>query len=405
MFSIEKLKATFKPFQYPSRQSEKYMDIENFKDYELFYCFAYELAIRNSEIKKELNNYIEYYYKVQENPTITYDKNTEKFDFNKLYAFGFDDFSIKYYMFREEANKFDELENLLHQDLCDMCQNEIDYPGTVPVNFISVVNLFNKNFIGGSIHQGISFQLNGYDNPISEKLIFCNGFYDDNGIYRDDKGLYSTNANDLFERTPIDIKKQKNIMTTLSLTYCRPSLKPLSNHHQTFININLNHSLEKNQAILKQIYQIQNIRKESNLIDELIKAADLFFASEEENDQKLQNPIKRKKNLQIYFATVIWIYDVKQLFSAFRGRLKKIKEAALKEINSENNRFHTDANDRRQQREDLSIWYKEQNSIVNLDLKLYDHLFDKEPNRSSQINDIRTIANKLIEKKRYLSLL
>ena len=44
----------------PQRDDSNYKEIEEFQDYELTNCIAYEMAIRNTELKKLLKKIVQY---------------------------------------------------------------------------------------------------------------------------------------------------------------------------------------------------------------------------------------------------------------------------------------------------------------------------------------------------------
>ncbi len=104
----------------PSRTDNQYTDIEEFKEYELTYCIAYEMAIRNNKVQKLIKSYIkdelkkyfidlhslysEYHLKRQNN-------------YNELRKFFINPHSLylKYHFFTQEEQKKETFIKKIHQ--------------------------------------------------------------------------------------------------------------------------------------------------------------------------------------------------------------------------------------------------------------------------------------------------
>jgi guanylate kinase len=94
-----------KLYDLPSRDDIKYIEIENFKDYEFSSCLAYELAIRNEKVKEELecfsnhykNEHTSYIQQLLEQGSHLNSDIEKDYDFTILNEYGFNEDSIAYY--------------------------------------------------------------------------------------------------------------------------------------------------------------------------------------------------------------------------------------------------------------------------------------------------------------------
>ena len=70
---------------YPKRSDEIYKEIENFKDYELTQCVAYEMAIRNEDNLKKIN-FLEEYYNDNKKEIFAFTKVKESILYKEKYS-------------------------------------------------------------------------------------------------------------------------------------------------------------------------------------------------------------------------------------------------------------------------------------------------------------------------------
>ncbi len=140
---------------YPNRKDAIYKEIDNFMDHEISNCMAYELAIRNIEIREELKKYIKYYEMEYE------EQIKDEYDFSKLLNYGFTYDAINYYMFKLKIPEHDKVKNYNHHELCSFFKRYQSAYDKEPLRYKdhqyrSLISLYDHSFQSGQYLEGLS---------------------------------------------------------------------------------------------------------------------------------------------------------------------------------------------------------------------------------------------------------
>lgn len=147
-------------FELPEIYDPKYLEIDDFKDYEYNNNIAYEFAIRNNKVLQALEKFEKQFQKYEKehqdlSQLVDY-INMDHFRF--LQEAGFDLFAMTYWLFKKRANQVHELSNLTNDELCERCsdvlnkkENHVLYEKVKPL-----LILFNPAFESGKILEGLS---------------------------------------------------------------------------------------------------------------------------------------------------------------------------------------------------------------------------------------------------------
>jgi len=428
MIPIYNFKYDFDEYKLPNLFHSKYNDIENFENYEISNCVAYELAIRNSNFQKRVIEYDNFLLeldkaiiKTRETRDMAYVENLY-FDKQIFYDLGFDDYAIDYYKFRKEAGKIDKLQNLSHLDLCDFCLKNKFKTESLDEKIQLVIQKYNHNFHRETF-QGISCRYmkkyldavnyeihevnirDGYFNDMvnDEKLASISNINGDPFIKKE--GLYSYPTDDEFDLSPVEYQTMSdNILPTISLLYKRPPLSIVTNNKHIYAEINLKLSDEEIIENIKRILEIKKTREASLIHRNILDSSNMFFKDYVEHEKPKKT---KKKNLQKYYKNLIYVYDTFLLFDRYCLDINKKFEEGMLLLVHEDNKFNTYPEDRKKQKNELINW---KNNMIDKK-RVYDLLYveltnnDYAPSGTHMINDMLTVAKKLIDEEEYKFLI
>jgi len=426
LFDVYLFIQNFEDFELPSRQINKYTEIEEFGDYELSNNVAYELGSRNKDLHNELIKYIDH-NKRHDNKIIEYKQSTtnkvfhfKSFDYTKIFKYGFNEFSILYLWFREEAKNDKDTKDLSHNELLRFCKTHGNFHQGPQENkyktLLSKYLLIYKYF-DNDIVQDISSKLIKINDEIYNINIFDGSYYDKNSdnpynltevsknTYLFKQGIYIY-QDDIFNRKllPLGHKSYDEIKPTISLIYTRPIMKNPYMNKRTYAEINFNLEEDEILSNIKRMIEINTSSNDVSLKQKILDASDLFF----EEYKEYKKPKKIKKNdLKIYYANMLYAYDTMELFNIYLTKLDEEFKKGLEKIKSEENQWGTDGIMRRRQKEELEEWKKIKGRKKYIHDEIYKILFDEEfaPNGSHEVNTLLGLGKELIEGKQYRFLI
>jgi type I restriction enzyme M protein len=177
-------------FALPVREDIKYKDIENFKAYELSYCIANEMAIRNKTIEKQIRKF---YYLENLVPELSFTKLTKKID-NSYIA---NNLKNKYLIsvYHCEINYFGELSSI---EYSKDKQNDLFGYNEVPIDSLLKRRLHLNNNEKNELE---TYQKIDFKNIMSDRN--PDGFKLSQEYNNDEEGYYSSIIPD-FHRKLID---------------------------------------------------------------------------------------------------------------------------------------------------------------------------------------------------------
>jgi len=245
----------------PNRDDNIYKDIENFKSYELTYCVAYEMAIRNKEIIKKIENYLN-----SGNDKVITSSDDEYIELEK---FGFSHESLAYYSNAKKG---------LYKVLTALQKS-------------SLITIYNQDALIIK-DENITEQKDSINN------ITITTERTDQLIATEDK-LYTLNPNHPMQEVPFE-NISKGYTPNLSYTLARPKLK--FRESKIFnIDINLNIPIKENIGYLKQILSTYEKDKKT------IKTYQDYFNDKILEDIELPNGQKKAKAEK--YADWFFAYD------------------------------------------------------------------------------------------------
>jgi hypothetical protein len=426
---------------YPDRKDLIYREMDAFEDHEISNCFAYELAIRNLDIQKELQLYENYLEKVKKAQPYNSKSDTEEidnFNINKLLNYGFNIDALDYYIFIKAAKNDSRLKKYSSNELCEFFESKLSRINNQYENILSLYKhkLFKKGY---------------YTETISCKFIERkDGTIEFIHIIND--GLHTgktTNSSD--NPTPLltHEKFKTTVMPSLSISMSRPLMKNNNpDQHARFnIEVNMQSSEEEIVAYIRAVKASYNLQQaESNKLQQDIDEVKSSFLNEIYDDDSLEIKKKKKKhnslvNMMGTFAyshnkigiesisellyqafepekkhsklrtkkikqqltDALFIYDSMKIYENFELELQNKYDKALKTINAET--FHSDGSDREVARISLKQEMNEytQENKSKFQKNLYKKIRPKKPLPKDRypIKDTYTIAKNLIEKEKY----
>jgi hypothetical protein len=251
-------------FELPEMNADKYLEIDDFKDYEYKNNIAYEFAIRNDKVQQSLERFekkfLEYEKEHQDLSHLVDYINMD--DFRFLQESGFDLFAMTYWLFKKRASQDDQLAHLKNDELCIRCNNVSIYKESHAryKNIKPLLILFNPAFESGKILEGLSckyIKLKGEN--ITEVRKASNGRI----IYLDEKDPVWNTTGWSSEIHPDDI--ENDILPSIRCSFKRPFMRSL--HYNATFNVQVNLEMDINSIIdyMKKLKNEYNDR--ANLID------------------------------------------------------------------------------------------------------------------------------------------
>jgi hypothetical protein len=310
----------------PNRSNPIYKEIEQFKDYELTDCIAYEMAIRNEEIINKINLF-----------NTTFPNNLESLA---------EDLKVNFYLSKDiiyEIPKFEEYieSKITLESIEDGAEKLLKYLQSN--NLLRYIPQFRKH---------VSKDLNNL--TIEELLEYKNFFFfygeKDNikyncGIFNDLDLSIVPKEFLLIQKD--NIKKNGKIDSNF---FSRPKLHIPKDIDKT-IDLKINPNLPKDELIA----YISKIKDEYDEDNSIIKNSLELLGEELDKSEKMKSKAlpkdkeKRKKTM----ADAFYIYDTWKILEIhYAEKTKELKEKLEKEIQSIKNNLNYDKYDRKSKIDD-----------------------------------------------------
>lgn len=414
--------------------------MDAFEDHEISNCFAYELAIRNLDIQKELQLYENYLEKVKNVQPYNSKSDTEEidnFNINKLLNYGFTMDALDYYIFIKAAKNDSKLNKYSSNELCEFCESKLSRNSS---QYQNIISLHRESFKKGYYTEAISCKFIEKNDGTIEFIHIIN-----DGLHTGKTKNASDNPTPLLTHE----KFQTTVMPSLSITMNRPLMKNNNpDQHARFnIEVNMQSSEEEIVAYIRAIKASYNLQQaESNKLKLDIDEIQSGFLNEICNDDSIEIKQKKKKHnslvnmlgafayshnkigiesisellYQVFepeekhsklitkkikqqLTDALFIYDSMKIYENFELELQNKYNEALKAINAKT--FYLNGNDREIKRKELLNERKDltHENKSKFQKNLYKKIRPKNPLPKDKypIKDTYSIAKNLIEKENY----
>lgn len=272
----------------PKRDDPQYIEIENFEEYELTNCIAYEMVIRNDEFTKGKKELSALYNKFHNFSSLCY-QNYQK-EFNKIYK------NNKFYTSREEEHNayMEEFNKYMDSEFKDETEYCKEWKRLEKI-WEKLLMQFEYNF-GLIFFTESDFKNNKKRHQLNhgllESYVHATNKKTGESFYLDK----SSNVNEVV----YGVKKITEIKgeSFSNIVMARPRLK-FPNMKQTFIELNMALSLKEKRAYLNKIQKIFDEQPE------IIKTAFDIFEDELNISSNKKNILSNTEKI----ADMFFLYD------------------------------------------------------------------------------------------------
>lgn len=276
------------------RSEQQYIDIENFNDYELTNCIAFEMIIRNNIILKELESYIDVMSTLYENPSNIFNLGGSK---------------ISIYL---NETDFIDGHSILQCENAEFNAYEGFKTVNTPLEFYNFSKFHNISYKNKPFSNISAISINEYQREKFTSIDIDSKIHNGFIVLNSTKAMSFSSDNSLLDKNDIFIELKNDIY----MKFSRPILRIPDeiDKRVNLMNINLNLPEKELVAYIKHIKnQFDNspeiIKTPIEILGEKLKKIDQNFnIPKTKNNSECINP-RKHLNTKQKLADMLYIYD------------------------------------------------------------------------------------------------